>query len=111
MQLLVRGAYGAQLELLDSVAREAGMGVAVDQPRDGAETATVEFFKLAVRFPECRAKVAHRAERGDSPALAEDVCVVHDLDNSERGASKRRVRARRRCQLGDVTDEQAPPAA
>jgi hypothetical protein len=85
--------------------------VAVDQPRDGAETASVELFELAVGFPEGRAKVAHRTEGSDSPALAEDVCVIHDLDKSERRACKRRVRARRRCQLGNVTDEQAPPAA
>ncbi len=110
MQLLIGDAGRAQLELVDAVAGETGVRVAVDQPRYGAETATVELLELPVGFSKCRIKPAHRAEGGDSPVLAEDVRVAHDLDCPERFAPKRRLAAGRSRELGEVADEQAPPA-
>ena len=48
VQLLVARAARAQGELLDAVAAERGMRVAVDEPRQRAETAAVELLDVAV---------------------------------------------------------------
>ena len=55
VQLLVARAHRAQLELLDAVAGEARMRMAVDEPRQSAETPAVELFDFAVeRFRRSR---------------------------------------------------------
>ena len=110
VELLVGGAGRAQLELVDAVAGEAGVRVTVDQPRYGAETAAVNLLELPVGFPKAHTKLAHRTEGGDSPVLAEDVRVAHDLDIRERVTPKRRFAAGRRRELCEVAHEQAPPA-
>ena len=110
MELLVGRAGGPQLELVDTVAGEAGVRVAVDQPWNGAETATVELLELRVGSSEPCTKLAHRTERGDSPVLAQDVRVADDLDGRERITPKRRLAAAWRRELREVADKQAPPA-
>ena len=94
---------GAQRELLDAVAREARVRVAVDEARDRAEAAPVELLDVAVE----RAEVAHPPGRRDPPVLAEDVGVLDDLDLAERRAAERCSRARRGGELREVADEQA----
>ena len=84
--------------------------MAVNQPWYGTETAAVDLLELPVGFPKGRTKLTHRTEGGDSPVLAQDVCVVHDLDGRERVTPKRRLAAGRRRQLSEVPHEQAPPA-
>src|SRR5438094_6054512 len=110
VELLVGGAGGPQLELVDAVAGKAGVRVAVDQPREGAQTTTVELLELPVGFPKARIKLAHRAAGSDSSVLAEDVRVAHDLDGPERFAAKRGPTVGGRRELCEVADEQAPPA-
>ena len=107
VELLVARAARAQRELVDAVAGEAGVRVAVDEPRDGAEPAAVDLLDLAV---EPRPQLAHRTDGGDSPVLAEDVRVLDDLDPAERVAAKRRLAAGGRRELCEVADEQPPPA-
>ena len=54
VQLLVARAGRAQRELLDAVAGERRVRVAVDEARDGAEAAAVELLDLAVERPRSR---------------------------------------------------------
>src|SRR6266566_1390682 len=110
VKLLVGRAGGSQLELVDTIAGKAGVRVAVDQPRYRAETATVELLELPKGALKLRAELAHRAERGDSPVLAQNVCVADDLDGREGITPKRRLVAARRRELREVADKQAPPA-
>src|SRR5207248_10387901 len=48
VQLLVRGARGAKRELLDAVAREARVRVAIDEAGDRAEAAPVDLLEVAL---------------------------------------------------------------
>ena len=102
MQLLVARAAGAQRELLDAVAAERRVRVAVDEPRDRAQPAPVDLDDVAVE----RRQVAHAPHRLDRVAGAEDVRVLEHLDVAERGAAQRRLTAGRRRQLRQVADEQ-----
>ena len=81
MQLLVARAAGAQRELVDAVAAERRVRVAVDEPRDRAEPAAVDLVDVAVE----RRQVAHPPHRLDRVAVAEDVRVLEHLDLAERG--------------------------
>ena len=76
VQLLVARAARAQRELLDAVAAEGRVRVAVDEARDRAEPAAVELLDVAVE----RRQLAHRAHRLDRPAVAEDVRVLDRVD-------------------------------
>ena len=78
MQLLVARAGGAQRELVDPVAAPRRVGVAVDEPGDRAEPATVELLELAVE----RGQVAHAPDRRDRVAVAEDERVVDHVDRA-----------------------------
>jgi hypothetical protein len=102
VQLLVRRTRGAQGELLDPVAAEAGVGVAVDEPGHRAEASAVQLLDLAVE----RRQLAHAAGRRHAPVLAEQERVL-DQDGLAQGApAQRRGRARRRGELLEVADEQ-----
>jgi phage repressor protein C with HTH and peptisase S24 domain len=102
VQLLVRRAGGTQRELLDAVAAEARMRVAVDEARQRAEPAAVELLEVAVG----RREVAHAADRGDATVLAENVRVLEHRELAERPPPERRLVAGRRDQLGQVADEE-----
>ncbi len=104
VQLLVGRARGAEGELLDAVAREAGVRVAVDEPGDRAQAAAVELLDLALE----RSEVAHRPDPGDVALLTEDIGVDNHLDLPERAAAQRCIDARRRDELGEIADEQPP---
>src|SRR5439155_3631141 len=67
MELFVRSTSRPQGELLDAVTCEAGMRVAVDEPRDRAEPPTVQLLDLAGE----RRKRAHRANRFDGVPVTE----------------------------------------
>jgi hypothetical protein len=84
--------------------------VTVDEAREGAESAPVELFELAAGVAQCRAELAHGTESRYSPVFAQDVRVTEDGHVRERAPAKRRVRASRRRELGEVADEQSPPA-
>ena len=69
VQLLVAGAACAPRELLDAVAAERRVRVAVDEARDGAQAAAVELLDVAVE----RGQLRHRAHSRDRLAVAEHV--------------------------------------
>ena len=102
VELLVRHARRAQRELVDAVAREARVRVAVDETRNRAEAPPVDLLHVAVERPE----VAHRPDRRDQAVLAEDVAVVDPVDVGERAPAQRRRASGRRGDLGEVADEQ-----
>ena len=104
VQLLVGGAGSAQRELLHTIAREARVRVAVDEPRHRAEPATVELLRVA----DARVEVAHPPHRLDPALTAEDVCVLDHLDGAQVAAAERRAGAPRRRHLRQVADEQGP---
>ena len=103
VQLLVARAGRAERELLDAVAPEARVRVAVDEPGDRAEAAPVELDDVAVE----RGRSRHPADGDDRVAVAEDVRVVEPLDVAERAPRSGAPRAGRRRQLLEVADEQA----
>ena len=107
VQLLVRGAPRAQRELLDAVAEKARVRVAVDEPGDRAESASVELLDVAVE----RRQVAHAADRLDRAAGTEDVRVRQHVDLAERGSAQWGLGAGRRRELREVADEQAAGVA
>jgi hypothetical protein len=103
MELLVGRSGGAHCEFVDAVARETGVGVAVDETRDRCETTGVELLDLAVE----RAEVAHPPGRRDSPVLAEDVPVLEDVNLTEGTAAERSVAAGRSDEPGEIADKEA----
>ena len=103
VQLLVRRPGGAQRELLDAVAGEARVRVAVDEARDRREPATVDLLDVVI---EAR-QVAHRSRRRDATVLAQHVRVSDDVDLAQRVAAKRRGAPRRRRDLREVADEES----
>ena len=90
VQLLVGRTRGAQRELVDAVAGEARMGMAVDEPRDRDQAASVELVEVA----EPSGEVPHRARRRDPAVLAEDVRVLDDLELAELAARGAALRSR-----------------
>ena len=84
VQLLVARAAGAERELVDAVAAERRMRVAVDEPGNRAEPGAVELLDLAVD----RLEVAHPPDRGDRLAAAEDVRVLDHVDRAQVGAAR-----------------------
>ena len=102
MQLLVARAPSTKRELLDAIAAESRVRVAVDEPRDRAEPPAVDLDDLA----RDGGQVAHAPHRLDRVAVAEHVRVLDDVDRAEIAPAQRRVRARRRRKLREVADEQ-----
>jgi hypothetical protein len=51
-------------------------------------------------------QLAHPADVLDAPLVNHDVGVLDDVDPAEPVAAERRVAARRRRELGEVSDEQ-----
>ncbi len=107
VQLLVARARGAERELLDAVAAERRMRMAVDEAGDRAEPAPVELDDVAVDRPEIR----HAPDVDDPVVGAQDERVVDPVDVGERAAAERRVPSRRRDDLGEVADQQTAHAA
>ena len=79
MQLLVRRAARAQRELLDPVAAEGDVGVAVDEAGDRAAAPSVHLDDVAVE----RLQVAHTADGRDRVVLTQDVRVPDHVDLAE----------------------------
>ena len=103
VQLLVGRTRSAQRELVDAVAGEARMGMAVDEPRDRNQAAGVELVEVA----EPGWEVSHRAGRGDPAVLAEDIGIRDDLDLAQLVPAERRSGAGRADELREVADEEA----
>ncbi len=104
VQLLVARAPGAERELVDAVAAERRVRVAVDEARDGAEPAPVELLQLAAE----RRQVAHPPDRLDAVAGAEDEGVLDHLDVGELPPAARESPGGGRRDLREVANEQAP---
>src|SRR5690349_2663297 len=107
VQLLVARSAGAQVELGYAIAAEARVCVAVHEPRDRTEAATVELLDSGCVAAEPRVEAAHRPGRDDPSVLAQDISIVDDLQVAERTASERRLAPGRRRQLCEVANEQA----
>src|SRR5262249_28590260 len=103
MQLLVARPRRAERELFDSVAGEARVSVAVDEPRDRDEATAVELFDVVKGSGE----VTHSPDRRDAAVLADDIAVFDDVDLAERRAAEGRAGAGRADELREVADEQA----
>src|SRR5581483_5700883 len=102
VQLLVGRSGGTECELVDAVAGEAGVRVAVDEARDRDQAAAVELVDLA----EAGREVAHAARRDDAPLLAQDVRALGHVDLAERAAAERCAAAGGSDELRQVPDEQ-----
>ena len=103
VQLLVARPAGTERELVDAVAAERRVRVAVDEPRHGAEATALHLHDLAV---ECW-EVAHPPHGLDRLAGAEDEGVLDHLDSAERRPPQRSSHARRRRELREIAQEQA----
>ena len=101
MQLLVRRTPRPERELLDAVAAERDMSVAVHESGDRARAATVHLNDVA---GEAR-KIPHPPDRCDAAVLAEDVRVLDDVDVAERLSVQRRGRPRGRRDLREIANE------
>ncbi len=101
MELLVARARGSQCELLDAVAGEARVRVAVDESRDRGQPAPVDLLDVAGE----RSQLAHLADRDDASVLAEDVGALDHVEEPERLATKGRGAAGRRGDLREVADQ------
>ena len=107
VQFFVRRTCRAQRELVDTIAREARMRVAVDEPWDGAEPAPVELDDVALQAAE----LAHGADARDEAALAQDERLLDRLDASEVRAAERGALTCRGGELREVADQEAAPPA
>jgi hypothetical protein len=106
VELLVARACGAQRELLDAVAGERGMRVAVDEARNGTQTAPVELLDLAVER-----ELAHQPDGRDPALVTEHVRVLEHVQLAELATAQRRTPPSGRDDLGQIADEQARHAA
>ncbi len=102
MQLLVARARSAERELLDTVAAERRVRVAVDEPGNRAQSASVELLHVAVE----RRQVAHATDGLDRAARAEHVRVLEHVDVAERRSAQRCLASRGRRELSEIADEQ-----
>ena len=102
VQLLVARASGPERELVDPVAGEAGMRVAVDEAGQRAQAAAVELLDVAVEWLE----IAHRADRRHEATLGQEVRVFDDLDFPERATAQRRLPPGRGHELREVSNEE-----
>ncbi len=99
VQLLVGRAARAAVVLVDAVAGEACVRVAVDEPRDGGHAERVDDHRVLGQL-EPRTQVEAVPDRDDLAELRRDPDVaLEHVDLAERGAAQRRValagRARR----------------
>lgn len=78
-KLVVRGASGAQRELVDAVAGKRRVRVAVDETGDRTEATAVEFFPRTGQ----RTEGGHRPHGHDAIAVKEDIRILDDLDAAE----------------------------
>src|SRR5439155_3267170 len=102
VELLVPRTACAQRELLDAVAGERRMRVAVDEAWERAETAAVELVDLALETRQ----VGHRPRRRDASVHAEHERSLDQVRGAERVAAERRVPPGRRDEPREVTDEE-----
>jgi hypothetical protein len=102
MEFPVARARRPQGELVDAVAREGRVCVAVDEARHRGEPARVELLDVSVEASER----AHLPPRLDHPVAAEDVRVGERVERAEIAAAERRDTAGRRRQLRQVADEE-----
>ena len=102
VQLLVARAACAKGELLDAIAREARMGVAVHEAWDGAGATAVHLDDLTLESRQ----VAHGADGLDAAVRAEHEAVLDDVHAAERASTKRRDAAGRGRDLGEIVNEQ-----
>ena len=87
VQLLVARTRRPQRELLDAVAAERRMRVAVDETRNRAQAAPVELLDVAVASAG-RSRI--RPTASITAAVAEDERVLDHVDAAERGTAQRR---------------------
>ena len=103
-ELLVGRADGAESELLDAVARERRMRVAVDEAGNRRQARAVELLDVgAVHGRE----VAHRTHCSDRAVrVDEHVATLDDLDLAERRAPQRTFLSTMGDDLREVADQQ-----
>ena len=104
VELLVACSARPQCVLVDAVAPEARMRVAVDEPRQRGLPAPVDLDEIAVE-PIGSPELTHPANRGDPSPFAEDERVFDHVDRSECVPSERRGPARRTRNLREIANE------
>ena len=72
MQLLIGRTSGAERELLDAIAREAGMRMTVDETGDSGKPAAVDLDNVVAKPSE----PPHWPDVSDMTVLAQDVRVL-----------------------------------
>ncbi len=102
VKLLVARAPGAQRELLDAVAAEGHVRVAVDEAGDRAAPAAVELLDIA----SDRLELTHSSDGDDRLAFAQHVGVLEHFDVAEGTTAAGRAPGSRRRELREVADEQ-----
>jgi hypothetical protein len=101
VQLLVGRTRGSKRKLLDAVAREARVRVAIDETGNRAATASVDHVDLRVRDLE----LAHAADGLDPSLRAEHVRVLDHLDVRQ-PTQRRLVSCARRRELLEVANQE-----
>jgi hypothetical protein len=108
VQLLVGGSGGTPGELVDTVARETGMRMAVDEPRNGGQAAAVQLVDVPVE----PAELVHAPDSSHAAVLAEHVCVHLRVERTHLpGAAQGRFRPRRGHDLREIADQKLRHAA
>ena len=103
VKLLVGRPTGAQRELVDTVSREAGVRMAVDEAGNRTEAAPVDLGHVGSRH---LLELGHRPDARDAAIAAENVRVLDDPDVAKTGTAQRPAVAPRGRHLGEVADEQ-----
>ncbi len=106
VELLVARTRCPQRELLDAVAREARVGMAVDEARDRAEPAAVELLDLVVEWGE----VAHPADGLDPSVRAQHVGGLDHIDEPQLSATQGCAPTRGSGELLEVADQEPASA-
>ena len=79
--------------------------MAIDEPGDRAEPVTIDLLDVSLE----RRKIAHPADRLERAVPHEDERVFEHVHVAECAAAKRRLRADRRHDLGEIADEKPLP--
>src|SRR5215213_6277906 len=100
MKLFVGRATRAEVELVHPVSGEARVRMAIDEPRDRAETAGVELRDVLAELRH----IGHRPDLDDPPLLAENVRVSGDAHLPESWPAQGSFASPRRDGLRQVTN-------
>ena len=103
VKLLVRRSACPERELVDPIATEARVCVAVDEARDGAEPATVDLPQIGGKIG---GKIGHPPDASTRPSRHRTYAPSTTRTSRSASAAQRPSHAGRRRDLGEVANEQ-----